>query len=135
MASQPGSQTIVIHILLNISQSKDNQTMKFGQLIEYNKRNIFLQKVCRKWGKETSSTYLCSFCSKWVREKKKMRDVKKTSLRRTLSERLKDVIFEPNVNVLLWTSFVRTFFVRVSTGFAHIWIVIVNAKFVTQRRT
>ena len=34
----------MIHILPNISQSKGNQTMKIGQLIEYNKRNIFLQK-------------------------------------------------------------------------------------------
>ena len=34
----------MIHILPNISQSKGIQTMKFGQLIEYNKRNIFLQK-------------------------------------------------------------------------------------------
>ena len=42
MASQPGLQTISIHILPNISQSKGNQTMKFGQLIEYNKRNNFL---------------------------------------------------------------------------------------------
>ena len=29
-------------------ESKDNLKMKFGQLIEYNKRNIFLQKSCRK---------------------------------------------------------------------------------------
>ena len=42
MTSQPGLQTITIHILLNISQSKSNQAMKFGQLLEYNKRNIFL---------------------------------------------------------------------------------------------
>ena len=48
MLSQPGSQQMLIHILPNISQSKGNQTMKFGQLIEYNKRNIFLQKLCRK---------------------------------------------------------------------------------------
>ena len=48
MTSQPGLQTIPVHILPNISQSKGNQTMKFGQLIEYNKRNIFLQKLCRK---------------------------------------------------------------------------------------
>ena len=61
MASQPGLQTIVIHILFNISQSKGNQTMKFGQLIEHNKRNIFLQKVCRKRGKETSSKPLSFF--------------------------------------------------------------------------
>ena len=54
MMSQPGLQTIAIHILPNISQSKGNQAMKFGQLIEYNKRNIFLQKLCWKWCKETS---------------------------------------------------------------------------------
>ena len=29
------------HILPNISQSKGNQTLKFGQVKEYNKRNIF----------------------------------------------------------------------------------------------
>ena len=40
--------TIAIHILPNISQSKGNQTMKFGQLIECNNRNIFLQKLYRK---------------------------------------------------------------------------------------
>ena len=48
VTSQPGSQTIALHILPDISQSKGNQTMKFGQLIEYNKRNIFLQKLCGK---------------------------------------------------------------------------------------
>ena len=46
--SQTGLQTITIHILFNISQSKGNETMKFGQLIEHCKRNIFLQKLCRK---------------------------------------------------------------------------------------
>ena len=45
VTSQPGLQTIAIQILLNISQSKDNLTMKFGQSIEYNKKNIFLQKL------------------------------------------------------------------------------------------
>ena len=48
MTSQPGLQTIAIHILPNISQTKDNQTIKFGQLIEYNKKNIFFLKVMRK---------------------------------------------------------------------------------------
>ena len=48
MTSQPGQQTIVIHILPNISRSKGNQTMKFGQLIEYNMRNIFLEKSYTK---------------------------------------------------------------------------------------
>ena len=55
MTSQPGQQTIVTHILLNISPSKNNQTMKLGKIIEYNKRNIFIQKSCGKWGRETSS--------------------------------------------------------------------------------
>ena len=54
MTSQPGLQTIAIHILPNISQRKGNQTMKFGQSIEYNKKNISLQKLYKKWGRETS---------------------------------------------------------------------------------
>ena len=43
MTSQSGKQTTKIHILLNISRSKGNQTMKFGQLIEYNTRKLFLK--------------------------------------------------------------------------------------------
>ena len=42
MTSQTGYKTIAITILPNISQSKGNQTMKFDQLTEYNKINIFL---------------------------------------------------------------------------------------------
>ena len=38
----------------NILRSKGNEAMKFSQLIEYNVRNTFLQKSCRKWGKKTS---------------------------------------------------------------------------------
>ena len=41
MTSQPGQQTSTIFILLNISGIKGNQTMKFGQLKDYNKRNNF----------------------------------------------------------------------------------------------
>ena len=41
MTSQPGYQTLLIHILPNNSRSKGNQTMKFGQLIEYNMRKVF----------------------------------------------------------------------------------------------
>ena len=48
MTSQPGKQTIAIHILPNISRSKGNQAMKTGQLIEYNMRNIFLEKPYTK---------------------------------------------------------------------------------------
>ena len=46
MTSQTGKQITTTHILSNISRSKDTQTVKFGQLIEYNVRNIFLQKLC-----------------------------------------------------------------------------------------
>ena len=48
MTPQPGLQTIAIHILPNNWQSKVNQAMKSGQLIEYNKKNIFLQRLCGK---------------------------------------------------------------------------------------
>ena len=48
MTSQPGLQATAVHILPNISQSKGNQSIKFGQLIEYNKRNIFFQKLSGK---------------------------------------------------------------------------------------
>ena len=37
-------KAITIHILPNISQSRDNQTMKFDQLRGYDKNNIFLPK-------------------------------------------------------------------------------------------
>ena len=40
MGSQIGQQLI---ILPNISRIKDNQTMKLGQLIKHNIRNIFLE--------------------------------------------------------------------------------------------
>ena len=43
---QTGSQTITINILTDILKSKGYETMKFGQLIEYNMtkiQNIFLK--------------------------------------------------------------------------------------------
>ena len=43
MTSKPRKQKIAIHILPNISRSKSNQTMKFGQLLEYSMSNIFLK--------------------------------------------------------------------------------------------
>ena len=58
MTSQPGTQTIPIHILPNISRSKDNQAMKFGQLIEYNMRNIFLEKSYTKSAENYSLTLI-----------------------------------------------------------------------------
>ena len=53
MTSQPGLQIIAIHILPNISRSKDNQTMKFDQLIEYKMRNTFVEKSYTKFAGET----------------------------------------------------------------------------------
>ena len=44
-----------MHILPNISRSKCNQKMKFGQGIEYSQINIFLQKSCRKEARKTTS--------------------------------------------------------------------------------
>ena len=71
MTSQPGKQTITMHILPNISRSKGNQTTKFGSLIQYIKRNI-LQKIMQKVREgdsfQTSFSFLKSlqlflFCS------------------------------------------------------------------------
>ena len=39
--------------LSNISRSKAYKTMKFGQLVKYNMRNIFLEKSYTKYGGET----------------------------------------------------------------------------------
>ena len=36
-----------------ISRSKVNETIKFGLLIEYNMKNIFLEKLYTKYGQET----------------------------------------------------------------------------------
>ena len=52
--SKLGKNTIATNILPNISRSKGNQTMKLGQLIKYNMRNIFLEKSYTKCGGETS---------------------------------------------------------------------------------
>ena len=46
MIPQPGKQ--LQYTLPNFSQSKYNQAMKFGQVMEYSKKNIFLQKTRRK---------------------------------------------------------------------------------------
>ena len=50
MTSQPGQQTLAIHILTNISRTKDSQVMKFVQLIKYSMRDIFLEKSNTKCG-------------------------------------------------------------------------------------
>ena len=44
MTSQTAQQIIRMGIFPDISRSEGSHTMKFGQLIEYNMRNIFLEK-------------------------------------------------------------------------------------------
>ena len=43
-----------MHILFDISRSKDKQTMKFGQVKENNTRNISLEKSFAKYHGEAS---------------------------------------------------------------------------------
>ena len=40
-------------MLPSISRSRGNETLKFGQLIEYNMRNIFLEKSYTECGGQT----------------------------------------------------------------------------------
>ena len=54
LTSQTGQQIMAINISHNISRSKANQTTKFDQLIEYNTRNIFLEKSYTKYVGEAS---------------------------------------------------------------------------------
>ena len=44
MMSKTRQQIVTLHILHNISRSKDNQAIKFGQVIEHKEGNLFLQK-------------------------------------------------------------------------------------------
>ena len=45
---------VTLHILPNISRSKGNQKIKFGQLIEYNMKKDFLEKSSTKYAGEAS---------------------------------------------------------------------------------
>ena len=49
---QAGQQIIAMQILSSISRGKRKQTWGIGQLIEYNMRNIFLEKSYKKYGGE-----------------------------------------------------------------------------------
>ena len=55
VTSRSSSQTMAIQMLINISISKGNQKMKFGELIEFNARNIFLEKSYTNCEGETIS--------------------------------------------------------------------------------
>ena len=50
---------IIILILPNFLRIKDNETIKFDHLIEYNNRNIFLQKSCMMRQRNQFQTSYC----------------------------------------------------------------------------
>ena len=58
LENQKFSDEISKHILPNISRSKGNQATKFGPLIEYNMRNIFVEKLYTKCAGETIPRHL-----------------------------------------------------------------------------
>ena len=59
---------IIIHILLNIARSKCNQTMKFGQLVEYGMSvvQIFcLETSPNSFSKKSKFSIFCIMCLKY----------------------------------------------------------------------
>ena len=54
MTSQTRQQIITTHILLDVSKIKSNDTLKFGQLVEHNMSNGFLEKLYTKCGAEAN---------------------------------------------------------------------------------
>ena len=50
-------QTIGIHILPNISRSKGNQTMKFGQLILFDMKDFSWKIIHKMWWTDYSQTF------------------------------------------------------------------------------
>ena len=48
------AKRIKIRILSNISRRKINQAIKYGQLIEYSIRNIFVENTYLKYGGEAN---------------------------------------------------------------------------------
>ena len=59
MISQTGQEIITIDVMPNISRNKGNQTMKFGQFIEYNIIYVFLEKsYIRLGGKVVAEPFI-----------------------------------------------------------------------------
>ena len=56
MTSQPGKQTIAVHVLPSISRNKGNQTMKFGQLMEH--KHFFQNIIHKMWCRNYSQSLL-----------------------------------------------------------------------------
>ena len=54
MTPHIGQKISIIHILSNISRSKENRQRQFYQLLDYNMRNIFLEIPYTKCGGEAS---------------------------------------------------------------------------------
>ena len=54
LTSQTKKQIIGIYVLPNMSRSKSNQTLKFGELIEHNRKTFFFEKSCTKCDGETT---------------------------------------------------------------------------------
>ena len=54
MTPETGQQIITIHILPNVPRTRDNQKIKYGRLVKYNMRNIFLEKSYTKYVGEAS---------------------------------------------------------------------------------
>ena len=52
MTPKTGQQVITIHISLDISKSNGNQAMKLDHLLEYNMKNIFIEKLYTECGRE-----------------------------------------------------------------------------------
>ena len=52
---------VITWLTTNILRSKDNQAMKFGQLIEYKMINVFLEKLYTKCGGETIPNHFLKF--------------------------------------------------------------------------
>ena len=63
--SQPGLQVIAIHILSNISKSKDNQTKQFGQLIEYDKIILFFKNYAENESRRLVTDLILIFINVW----------------------------------------------------------------------
>ena len=64
MTSQPGKQTNAIHTFPNISRTKGNPRMKFGQLLEYNARKIFAKNNAENKGGRLVPELFCVFLKK-----------------------------------------------------------------------
>ena len=69
---------MTIHILPNFARSKGSQTLKFGQVVEYDKRNVFRRKSCRNEAERLAADLFLFF-------KKALHEVKANGLQLSFS--------------------------------------------------